>query len=812
MADPVTITLDGEERQVPAGTLLIQAAQDEGTYIPRFCWHPRMKPVGMCRMCLVEVDTGRGPALTTSCTMPCTEGMVVDTKSDVVKKAQEGVLEFLLINHPLDCPVCDRGGECPLQDQTMAYGPGESRFVEEKRHFEKPIEISELVLLDRERCILCARCTRFSDEVSGDPLIEFQDRGNYTQVLTFPNEPFKSYFSGNTVQICPVGALTAKPYRFRARPWDLEAVESTCPHCAVGCRISVQSSQNQVLRFLGVDNEPTNQGWLCDKGRFGFEYIGSPERLTVPLVRSSTGELEETSWSAALGVVGDWLQDLITEHGPDSVAGLGGARGTNEDAYAFGKLIRAVIGTNNIDAQLDDGLNPQFLAAATSRATIPDLDAASTILLWGPDLKEELPVLYLRVRQAVQNGASLIVVHPRRTGLDDVATVKVGYAPGQGPDLLASLRAGEGELAAARELLLAGGAIVGLVGRTGLTEDPLLAEGVAAFVRDLPEAKIMPLGRRSNLFGALDMGLAPSLLPGRAALTSAEARSDLSVEWATPIPEKTGKDAAGIVAGLEAGTVKGLLLFGADPVRDFSDPSAARAALEAANLVVAVDQFLTDSSQLADVVLPAEGFTETEGTVTNLEGRVQRVAQLIAGSGQARPPWSVFEDIALALGSSLGAESVEGIQKEIAQVAPAYRTVRWDELGWGDGREGVVVPGDGGEQPLHYVPVDIGLSSSSARLALHSARTLYDDGVHVRHSLSLAKLAPGAFVFINPADGARLGVADGVLARVTGSSGSADLEVRYDPSLTEGVVYVPANQDEGWDLGQGLEIKLEVLS
>jgi NADH-quinone oxidoreductase subunit G len=254
----VTIKVDGKEMQVPKGEMLIKAAQDHGNYIPRFCYHPRMRPVGMCRMCLVEVETPRGRGLITACTNPVAEGMVIDTKSEVVKKAQEGVLEFLLINHPLDCPVCDRGGECPLQDHTIAYGPGESRFVEEKRHFEKPIPISDLVYLDRERCILCARCTRFCDEVSGDPLIEFIDRGNYTQINTFPDMPFASYFSGNTVQICPVGALTARPYRFRARPWDLVSVESTCPHCTSGERITVQASQNEVLRFLGVDAEATN--------------------------------------------------------------------------------------------------------------------------------------------------------------------------------------------------------------------------------------------------------------------------------------------------------------------------------------------------------------------------------------------------------------------------------------------------------------------------------------------------------------------------------------------------------------------------
>src|SRR6478752_111790 len=388
---PVTITVNGTEVTAQKGELLIDACERAGTYIPRFCYHPRMNPVGMCRMCLVEVDTGRGPALQPSCMLECSPEMKVDTGSDRVKKVQDGVLEFLLINHPLDCPVCDKGGECPLQDQTIAYGPGESRFVEEKRHFSKPIPISETVYLDRERCILCDRCTRFAKDVAGDPLIHFMDRGSSTQVNTFPDEPFASYFSGNTVQICPVGALTAKPYRFKARPWDLSQVESTCTGCSVGCRITVESSRNQVLRYQGVDSDPVNWGWLCDKGRFAFEAVASDERLTAPQARQGD-ELVPTSWGVAIEAAAGLLKAALADGGPSSVAVIGGARGTNEDAYAWARLAREVVGTANVDAQMADGLDPTVLGIAP--ATIDDAAAAATIVLLGPDLKEELPVLY----------------------------------------------------------------------------------------------------------------------------------------------------------------------------------------------------------------------------------------------------------------------------------------------------------------------------------------------------------------------------------------------------------------------------------
>ncbi|MDH3250070.1 MAG: NADH-quinone oxidoreductase subunit NuoG [Acidimicrobiia bacterium] len=789
----VTITIDGVEHEVKKSELLIKAAQENGTYIPRFCWHPRMNAVGMCRMCLVQIETPRGPALITACTNPVADGMVVDTQNDTVKKAQEGILEFLLINHPLDCPVCDRGGECPLQDQTMSYGPGESRFVEEKRHYEKPIPISDLVLLDRERCILCARCTRFSDEISGDPLIEFKDRGNNTQVNTFPDLPFSSYFSGNTVQICPVGALTATAYRFRARPWDLGAVESTCAHCTAGDRITIQSSQNEVLRFLGVDAEATNHGWLSDKCRFGFEYINSPDRLSVPLVKGSDGQFRETSWAEALDLVASKLKSTIEAFGPDSVGAIGGARLTNEDAYALSKFMRVAVGTNNLDAQLDDGLDPQFLAATADRGLISDLETAKTMLVWGPDLKEEHPTLYLRVRRAAQElGATLIVIHPRATGLDDRAGHKFTYRPGAGSEVLTALSGGEGRFASARAALDAG-PVVALIGRTGYTEDPKLAEAVAAFVRSLPDASILPLARRSNVFGALDMGLAPTLLPGRVSITGVGC-ANLEENWGG-WPKTPGKSTREM---LTAGALEALLLIGADPVRDMPDGSSATDAIESAGFVVAIDQFLTDSSRLADVILPAEGFAEKAGTVTNIEGRVQKVNNIVPGPGQSRPDWSIIDDIATRMGASLGFASAEGINAEIAHVAPAYEGVTWDLLEW-DERDGVVVPhGDAG-QPLEYIPVDTGGKTIKGDLVLHHARVMYDDGVLMRNGLSQHDLAPGASLHVHPDDAARLSLTE--RATLTAGDVSVTLPVVVDDSLAHGVVYVPFNQPDTPPLG-----------
>jgi NADH-quinone oxidoreductase subunit G len=802
MSELVTIKVDGREFEVKPGALIIRAAEDQGTYIPRFCWHRRMNPVGMCRMCLVEVDIGRGPMMVTACTNEVVDGMVVDTQNDTVKKAQEAVLEFLLANHPLDCPVCDKGGECPLQDQAMAYGPGESRFVEIKRTFEKPIPISDLVLLDRERCILCARCTRFSEEISGDPLIEFQHRGNVTEVNTFPDHPFSSYFSGNTVQICPVGALTAKAYRFRARPWDLEMVESSSLYDPAHPRVSVHVSQNEILRLVGVDSEPVNHGWLSDKDRWGYEQVRSPQRLTTPLVRRG-GELEPVTWSEALDMVANRLELIVEESGGGSVAVLGGANGTNEDAYALSRFARTVLKTNNVDCRTGEGPSSPFVAATVDRALISDVDSADTILVWGPDLKETHPTLYLRVRRAAQElGVKLLIVHPRGTGLDDRASRILRYRPGGGHDLLATLAAGEHD--GVLEMLT--GKVVAIVGQASLADAPELTESVAGFVRDQAATpKIMPLVERANTYGALDMGLSPDLLPGRIAYGPKQLDA-----WGD-LPDGAGRDSTSVIAGLQAEELRAVLLVGADPVGNSHSPSGAAEALEVAEYVVSIDTFLNDSNQFADVILPAAGYAEKEGTVTNLEGRVQKVNEIIPAPGQSRPDWAILDDLSSIMGSPMGLSSAGQIAKEIAEVAPAYQGISWDLLEW-DARDGAVVPVEGA-QPLTHIPVMVdGPKGPSAELVLHQARVMYDDGVRLRNSPSLHPLAPGAVVLISPDDAKRIGARDDSRVRVVTSKGEGEFAVRIDTATPSGVVFVPLNQPGAARLGVDPVVRVTVMT
>jgi len=674
----VKVTIDGKEVDARPGEWLIKVAQDHGVFIPRFCWHERMKPVGMCRMCLVEVEGQKG--LPPACTTPVADGMVVNTQADHVAKAQDAVLEFLLINHPLDCPVCDRGGECPLQDQTLAFGPGESRFVEEKRHFEKPIPISDTVLLDRERCIQCGRCTRFAAEIAGDPLIDFGERSGEMQVITYPDEPFTSYFSGNTVQICPVGALTATPYRFKARPWDLATSETSCTTCSVGCRGALQSSSNRLVRLLGVDSEPVNQGWLCDKGRFGYEHVHSPNRLNRPMVRRG-GALVEASWPEALDAAAEGLRRARDDHGPGSVALLGGARGTNEDAYVWARFAKSVLRTDHVDAQLGDGL-PAEVVLGLPRATIPDCDHAAAIVLLAPDLKEELPVLFLRVRRAAEElGVPLVDVAARDHGLTRHARIVIRHTPGGAGDVRDEI------VDKVRDLVSGDGPVVVVLGRPSLAEPPDATVHAAAALAGLPDVRFLSALRRGNVHGALDLGLTPGFLPGRVTLEAGGAH--FTDAWGA-VPDSPGLDAAGILESAVQGQVQALVILGADPVADFPDRVVARRAVEHVGFIVAVGAFLTGTSRHADVVLPTALWGEKEGTTTNLEGRVLRVSQQVSPRGTTMPDWRIAGELALRLGADFDLATVDEVQDEIARVAPAHAGV--DAALLRRAREGVVLP------------------------------------------------------------------------------------------------------------------------
>ena len=827
---PVRITVDGVEIAAAPGQLLIDACEQAGTYIPRFCYHPRMRPVGMCRMCLVDVDTGRGPALAPSCMLEVRDGMVVETASDAARKAQDGVLEFLLVNHPLDCPVCDKGGECPLQDQTMAYGPGESRFVEEKRHFSKPVAISELVYLDRERCILCDRCTRFADEVAGEPLIGFQGRGYHTEVNTFPDRPFDSYFSGNTVQICPVGALTARPYRFRARPWDLTEMTSTYPN-ATGDRVSVHASRNRLLRIQGVDSEAVNHGWLADRDRFSFEAVHSPNRLNEPLLRKDT-ELSKVSWSTALGAAGDALQHALGRHGPSSVAVLGGARLCSEDQYAWVKLAKGLIGTDNVDAQLGDGL-PAELVCALPRATIADAcRPGGTVLTLAGDLREEFGSLFLRLRGAVGSGdVALVEMAPLSGSLTSLARHSLRVRPGDAnmiaeaildpPHGAAIAGIATDELRAAAALF-ADGPLTVLVGRTSVAESAAAtAQAVLRLARAFPHARFLPLLRRGAAAGAIDAGLAPGLLPGRTTLNSAGAW--YGAAWGG-VPEHAGADAAGILVAAAAGRIDVLVLLGADPLADFPDRELARRALERVGTVVAVDVFGTASVGCADVVLPAVTFGERSGTHVNIEGRATAVTRQVTPPSQCRRDWEIAAELALRLDLDLGISSPEEAWAELADLSPLHAGAGWDEVrahldgvllpvaGNGAAMSG---PGADGVRPSALGVDDVRLPAAPVvpfdrySYRLVADRKLYDRGTVVANCPSLASFARPGRLRLNPRDFERLGCGPDELLRVSSPAGAISVAIAADDRVPPAVAALAVNSG-GADPGELIDIDAAV--
>ena len=824
----VAISVNGAEIEAAQGQLLIDACEQAGVYIPRFCYHPRMRSVGMCRMCLVEVDTGRGPALQPSCMVEVSDQMVVETESPAAQKAQEGVLEFLLVNHPLDCPVCDKGGECPLQDQTMAFGPGESRFVEPKRHFAKPIPISSQVYLDRERCILCDRCTRFASEVAGDPLIHFMDRGSTTQVNTFPDAPFSSYFSGNTVQICPVGALTASPYRFKARPWDLAESDSTFPN-PMGDRIVVESSRDQILRYQGMDSDAVNWGWLSDRDRFSFQAGSHPDRLTEPLMRDEAGKLAPAAWNAALDAAAGMVAAAAETLGPQSVAVIGGAHLTCEAQYAWAKLAKAVWGTDNVDAQLDDGLTAEVVLGLP-RATINEACATGgTVILVAADPKEELGTLYLRLRPATEAGdVTLLEITPTATGLSDVATCSLRVLPGDEPIVVETLLADDpiaharasgtpedgklgitavSDIAALSELLRkkAGDAaaeakansgegrspLTVIFGRTSLAESLDVIASVAAQIAEAyPHARFLPALRRGNVHGALEMGLAPGLLPGRTPLDG-DGNWYRSI-WGS-VPAEAGSDTASIIAKAAAGEIAVLVCLGADPVRDFPGKQLIDEALAVGTSIIAIDAFPNDTVNEASIVLPAAAFGEREGTHMNLEGRLSPVTKQVNPPGTARSDWMIAAELARRGGIEWDFSSSEDIWEEIAEIVPRFKGINGEAVR--KAPDGVLVGGADSTSGQAAISNQTSEPTPHDRYAFRLVvnRTLYDNGTLVSHCPSLAPLAESATARLNSAAVRELGISDGDTVSVASTAGTISIPATADARVPEGVVVIPHN-------------------
>jgi NADH-quinone oxidoreductase subunit G len=766
--DVVTVTIDGIEVAVPKGSLIIRAAEQIGMQIPRFCDHPLLDPVGACRQCLVEVEGQRKPVA--SCTTTVADGMVVATQlsSPVADKAQQGVMELLLINHPLDCPVCDKGGECPLQNQAMSNGLGETRFTDVKRTFPKPINISSQVLLDRERCVLCARCTRFSQQVAGDPFIEMLERGALQQVGIYESEPFQSYFSGNTVQICPVGALTGAAYRFRSRPFDLVSSPGVCEHCASGCAIRTDHRRGKVLRRLAGDDPEVNEEWNCDKGRWAFQYATAQDRLTTPLVRGDDGELEPTSWAEALDIA---ARGLATAKGATGV--LVGGRATVEDAYAYAKLARTVLGTNDVDfrARPHSAEEASFLAAHVAGyglgVTYDDLEKASTVLLVGLEPEDESPILFLRLRKAARKGLKIFSVAPLASrGLDKLSGTLLVAAPGSEAGVLDALRRGDDDVRDAAAALSADGAVI-LVGER-LAGIPGALSAVAALA-DATSSGLEWVPRRAGERGAIEAGALPNLLPGGRPVSDPAARVDVATAWGVDhVLDGEGRDTAGILAAVHSGEVRALVVGGVDPY-DLPDPVAALAALDAAPFVVSLELRESAVTERADVVLPVAAAVEKAGTFVDWEGRSRPFDAVLRGTN-AMPDVRVLHVLADAMGVDLGLPDVAAARREI------------DEVGLWDGDRPAFSAVAAATPPP--------LGAGEAVLATWSQ--LLDAGRLQDGEPFLAGTARPPVARVSAATAESLGVIDGAAVTVSTDRGAVTAPLLVT-DMPDGVVWLPTN-------------------
>ena len=761
--DVITLTIDGFEVQVPKGTLVIRAAELVGVQVPRFCDHPLLDPVGACRQCIVDIEGQRKPL--TACTTTVTEGMVVKTQltSPMAEKAQRGVLEMLLINHPLDCPVCDKGGECPLQNQTMSNGPGQSRFHDRKRTYPKPIAISSQVLLDRERCVLCARCTRFSQQIAGDPFIELFERGALQQVAVYSDQPFESYFSGNTVQICPVGALTGAAYRFRARPFDLVSTPMVCEHCASGCALRSDHRRGKVLRRLAGDDPAVNEEWNCDKGRWAFTYATQADRITTPLVRED-GRLRPASWTEALAVAAEGLRGART-------GVLPGGRLTVEDAYAYAKFARVALATNDIDTRVRPSGDEELAFLASSVAgryletTYDDLENAPAVLLAGFEPEEESPIVFLRLRKAARrNGTRIFTIAPFRSpGAVKTGATLVQTVPGEEARALGALVSSDEGVAVA---LRRPGAVLVVGERLASVPGALSA---AVRLATASGARLAWVPRRAGERGAVDAGALPTLLPGGRLVTDAAARADIEAVWGT-VPSAPGRDLTAILAAAKAGELGALVVGGVDPA-DCPDPELALDALDAVGFLVSLELRRSSVTDRADVVFPVAAAVEKSGTYLDWEGRARPFDRVLHTSGSLSDA-RVLHTLADELDTPLGLPDVAAARTEIGRVGVAATRAA------GPAYDGRVRP-----------------EAQVGEAVLATWHWLLDDGSLQDGELQLAGTAKQVRLHLSAATAAEVGVAEGDLVRVSTDRGSVVLPlVLLD--LPDRVVWLPTRSPD----------------
>lgn len=818
MPKQVTLSIDGKIVSVPEGTLIVNAAKKAGIDIPVFCYHPKMEPVGMCRMCLVEIGrpvidrtTGEmvkeadgslkiqfSPKLETACTTPVSEGMVVRGASEKAKAGREDILEFLLTSHPLDCPVCDKGGECPLQNLTMGFGPGQSRYLyDEKIHLAKMVPLGELIYLDRERCIQCARCVRFQTEIVGDDVIGFYQRGRALEIVSYSEPGFNSVFSGNTTDICPVGALTTADFRFRARPWELNSAASICPQCPVGCNITFNirreaaSGGNWVIkRVMPRQNEAVNEIWICDKGRFTYHYSASPERLSHPLIRKE-GKLVEASWEEALQLVSARFQDA----GKDLFTLVSG-RLSNEDLYNLKQLTQSLNAITGLYSQMGGGdlISKVGVGEGTN---FTQMGEETVIMVVACDLEEEAPIWYLRVKQAAQRGAKLIVVNPRLTKLQRYAGLVLQYNYGEETTML---------LAVANAL--SEKRITGNERLQKLSRDI----GVKETARMISGAENLVI-----LFGSEGLGIAGSQSLAQACANLlimtghiGRVNNGLIGVWQRVNDQGAWDMGFHPVDDLKKAmqSAKALYIIAADPAGDFPDLA------ETVDFLVVQDLFLTATARLADVVLPAQAFTERQGSYTSGERRVQRFYPALPALADCLPDFSIAARLGKFLGIDLEESAAGQVMDRIAASNPDYAGVNYTQLSrvieqWPIvGRKDLYYGGTTYEN-LQGLGIQLAPAAQRGNKISLSGITqneitkpkdgfwavpitrLYDRGQTVMPSVLLRKRIPHPYISINPVDAKKLEITEDNMVELVLDGKSFLVIAHFDNHIPPGIILVP---------------------
>jgi NADH-quinone oxidoreductase chain G len=828
MSNQVTLSIDGRAVTVPANTLVVDAAAALNIEIPVFCSHPKLDPVACCRMCLVEIEGPRGPMLQTACSVPVREGMVVRTDTPQVAATQEANLAFILLNHPLDCPICDKGGECPLQDQTMRYGPGISQLVEAKRRKKKHYLISDTIVLDQERCVVCWRCIRYLEEWEDKPQLGLFERGGETIIDIQEGQPVDAKTGGNIIDICPVGALTSRVARFAYRPWEIERTPSICTHCAVGCNVRLDTRTHALRRIVGRENMAVNDQWLCDKGRFAYGWVNHADRLTMPHVRKG-GRLTPVTWSEALTYVADKLKRIRQAHGADAIGAIGSAKLANETGYTLQRFMRQVVGTNNIDhrdgsavAALPGGMPALADVMKPQYGPMPTVD---TVLLFGVDPSEELPILDVHLKRAIRRGGvKLIIAHPRKVELTRYDGPYLGYRPGSEALLLNglakhALAALEGDKATsapqvdatisesdddeltaqsgvALDTLQAAAALLAKSENALILYGPQAARGatgeaVRAGLTNLAlitghSARLAYVGLEANSLGARDMGLLPDQLPGHAALDDDAARTRLQALWGGELPTGAGK---GYQAMLDTagGEIKALYIVGANPA---SERPVWAANLNKLDLLIVQDLLLTETAQLADVVLPALSWAEANGTFTNLERRVQRAPQALRNpQSKAAADWMIFDHLTTHFGINWPYADEKAITREITQAVPYYAGLTWDALG----DQGVQYDAASIRPQPEMRKVEQPEAAPARAGEMHwvGGTVLFDGGNLFRLTPQMQNMAFGAQVGVNPADADELGLTEGAPVTIRNDQGELTLRTKLDAQVQPGTFWLP---------------------